>query len=41
MPQTSPFCRPVLIFAALMVGGGIALRGLPENAGIGQRSAGC
>ncbi|MBV9203657.1 MAG: peptide-methionine (S)-S-oxide reductase MsrA [Alphaproteobacteria bacterium] len=33
MPQTSSFCRPVLILAALMIGGGIALRGVPSAAG--------
>jgi peptide-methionine (S)-S-oxide reductase len=32
MPRASPFFRPALIFAALLVGGGIALRILPSAA---------
>jgi peptide-methionine (S)-S-oxide reductase len=32
VPQASPFFRRALIFAALVVGAGIALRGLPSAA---------
>jgi peptide-methionine (S)-S-oxide reductase len=37
MPQASPLFRPALIFAALLLGGGIALQGLP-SAAEGSRS---
>jgi peptide-methionine (S)-S-oxide reductase len=32
MPQASPFFRPALIFAALLLGAGLVLRGLPSAA---------
>ena len=32
MPQASPFFRPALIFVALLLGAGLALRGLPSAA---------
>ena len=32
MPQAPPFFRPALIFAVLLLGAGLALRGLPSAA---------
>ena len=32
MPQAQPFFRPALILATVLIGAGIALRGLPSAA---------